>query len=423
MWKALRAVGLGAVVVALAGCWPAPGAGPDRRSFNPLEHRITVDTVSTLAPTWTATVDHGGVGPPVVSTSGVHVSDGQAVYGFDSRTGARLWKNPPVPDVFGGTYQPVVVADRLLVAQGDSGERIYATMWLDPATGEQTGVLERAGQVDGVRGSTVLLHEVRYGSLTPVGVSFVVIDADDGSLGNGGLIEAHDGALTGGLPLTLGRQRVYQAGVGLPTPGPTPPTAFTIGVRAFSVAPAPATCGPPGISNVACPLWATELDGNPTGPPVLAADESTVYAGTDAGTFYALDTTDGHVLWQTALGGVPTDAPALARGTLYVPVAGGRLVALAAAGCGAAACPPVWTAATGGSGQQPAVAGDVVFVATNGGTVDAFAAAGCGHPTCPALWSYDLGAAISGDPAISGGQLYVGTTDRRLVAFAPHRAR
>jgi outer membrane protein assembly factor BamB len=412
----LRALGLGAVVVALGGCWPAPGAGPDRRSHNPFESKITVDTVATLAPLWTATVDGSRTGPPVVSTRGVHVTDGEAVYGFDVRTGTRLWKNPPTPEAFEGTYQPVVVGDRLMVGHGDSGGRIVNTRVLDPATGLPTGELSRAGQVDGVRGSTVLLRTSVYGSLTPAAVTFIVVDADDGTLRNFGGIEVHDDIFDTGLPLTLGRQRLYHAGPGLPGPGAPPPTDWTIGVRAFPLdPPAEASCPPLNT----CPLWATALDGSPTGPPVLAADESTVYAGTTAGRVYALDAADGHVLWQAQLGSAVTAAPALADGTLFVPVADGHLVALDAAGCGAATCAPTWTATIGGAGQQPAVAGGVVFVGTAGGTVDAVVAAGCGHPTCPPIWTHDVGAPVTGAPAVSNGRLYVGTQAGHLFAFAP----
>jgi outer membrane protein assembly factor BamB len=169
-------------------------------------------------------------------------------------------------------------------------------------------------------------------------------------------------------------------------------------------------------------VWATSLAGQVTGPPVLASDESTVYVGSSAGSLYALDAGDGDVLWTAELGGAPTAEPALADGTLFVPTAGSggdRLVAVAAAGCGSPTCPASWTAPVGGRGRQPAVAGGVVFVGTDGGTVDAVVAAGCGAATCPAVWSADVGAAVTGAPVVTGGRLFVGTGDGRLLAYAP----
>jgi outer membrane protein assembly factor BamB len=427
MRNVLRALGLGAVVVALGGCWPAPGAGPDRRSHNPFENRITVETVATLAPLWTAPLDHGPAGAPVVSTRGVHVVDGSSLYGFDTRTGARRWKNPPAPQPYEGMYQPVVIGGRLLAGRGESNSRIHNTVWFDPATGAETGVLAGTGHVSGVRMPTILLQGIDHSTGGSV-VTFGVVDANGGARGNGGTIEFD---AVSALPLTLGRQRVYHAGPGMPGPGIVPDRWYS-GVRAFALEPTPETCGPEIAPFFACPLWTTELDGAPTTAPVLAADESTVYAGTSAGGLYALAATDGHILWQAQLGSAVTAPPALADGTLFVPVADGRLVALDAAGCGAATCPALWSAPVGGKALQPAVAGGVVFVGTDTGdgtgTVEAFVATGCGHPTCAPAWAHDLDEPATGAPAVANGHLYVGTglpiadtqpATGHLVAFAP----
>jgi outer membrane protein assembly factor BamB len=69
-----------------------------------------------------------------------------------------------------------------------------------------------------------------------------------------------------------------------------------------------------------------------------------------------------------------------------------------------------------GARVQPAVAGGVVFVGDGGGFVRAFDAAGCGGPFRLPSWLVGLGA-ITGAPAVSNGQLYVGTQDGHLVAF------
>ena len=101
-----------------------------------------------------------------------------------------------------------------------------------------------------------------------------------------------------------------------------------------------------------------------------------------------------------------------------------RLYAYPAAGCGAATCPPAWSAEvdtlpnTGAPVLQPAVAGGVVYLAGEGGVLYAFDAAGCGAATCAPLWSASVGSEITGAPAVSNGRVYVGTADARLVAFA-----
>jgi outer membrane protein assembly factor BamB len=103
------------------------------------------------------------------------------------------------------------------------------------------------------------------------------------------------------------------------------------------------------------------LDGTNAWQPVIAGDGATVYTGTDAGTVYAVASATGAVQWSAAVGSAVTGSVALAGDTLYVPTASGDLVALAANGCGAATCDPVWSGATGASvDHQPAVTGRVV---------------------------------------------------------------
>ena len=108
--------------------------------------------------------------------------------------------------------------------------------------------------------------------------------------------------------------------------------------------------------------------------------------------------------------GAAISAPAaVADGTVFVPTADGRLVALDAATGGR-----WWTASTGVElGVLAAVAGGVVFTGSDDGGLHAFAAAGCGSATCEPLWT----ASVSGGPAVSGGQLYVGTADGQVIAY------
>jgi hypothetical protein len=62
--------------------------------------------------------------------------------------------------------------------------------------------------------------------------------------------------------------------------------------------------------------------------------------------------------------------------------------------------------------MRPAVAGGVVFPGSDGGALHAFAAAGCGSAACEPLWT-----ASTGSSAVSGGQLYGGTADGQVVAY------
>jgi outer membrane protein assembly factor BamB len=209
--------------------------------------------------------------------------------------------------------------------------------------------------------------------------------------------------------LTLGSTRIYQAGRGIATP-----TGSTNAVRAFLVATPPAQCPPPAPAGFGCPAWATDIDSTVATSPVVNADETVVYTGTDTGTVYALDAATGAILWTStnAAPGQVTDTPALANGSLYVPTTNGLVVLDAATGA------LKWAAGAGSVRVQPAVAGGVVFTGAQDGTVMAFAAAGCGQPFCGPLWTVDTGdAAITGAPAVNQGRLYVGTADDRLLAY------
>ena len=218
-------------------------------------------------------------------------------------------------------------------------------------------------------------------------------------------------------PLTLGRDAVLHSGYGFLANDipPQEPEASGNGVRSYTVE-ASVYCADPGYL---CPNWATPLAGTTATAPVLTSDGATAVVGTDTGLVAAVDTATGALRWTAQLGSPVTDAPALAHGTLFVPTAGGDLVALAADGCGAPTCAPLWSAPTGSQiTQQPAVAGDVVVTGSADGGLHAFATAGCPASPCPSPWSADSGSEVTGAPAIAAGRLYVGTADGRLLAYA-----
>jgi hypothetical protein len=187
------------------------------------------------------------------------------------------------------------------------------------------------------------------------------------------------------------------------------------------------------------PLWTGRMLAGATG--AVTASGRTAYVGDISGHLYAFRTagcgrTVCSPLWIGA--GQSNEAlgtPAVGNGFVYVDtfestpdLFTGRLLAFPAAGCGSAACKPLWTADIGGPGTGVTVAGNTVF--TNSSTLFgdgtntdfhlmAFAAGGCGGPECKPLRTYftdDTGA--EGAPAIAGGSVLAssnGTTDDRFI--------
>jgi outer membrane protein assembly factor BamB len=417
--RPLVAAGL---TLALAGCWPAPGQGPDRRSHNPVETRITVDTVGDLTELWrAATGGAGDTGPPVVSAGSVHVTDTTQLVTFAAATGARRWSTPEEPLIVPAVAPPLVDGSRLLVSWGwqigYGGSWNSGSAWYDVATGADLGALGR-GIVRTLRGTRYVATSILGNPTVASGTFLDVGDtADPAGAWRTTLSFSMPGSSVVGWTdgTTLGTDAVFYAGAASSSFEETP----TIGVRAWPLDPPP-ICDtfeqwPQYV--IRCTTWFTPTAGTPVGGPVIGHGEDVLYVVTDAGELLALDAGDGSVLWSTALGGVPSAMPALDDDTLFIPLDDGRLVAVPSAGCGAATCPVAWSTRTGGAGLQPAVAGGVVVVATDAGTVRAFDADGCGAPRCRALWGADIGVAATGAPAVSGGRVFVGTAGGGLVAF------
>jgi outer membrane protein assembly factor BamB len=411
-------VAAAAASLALAGCfWPAPGAEPGRSAYNAAETDITPATVAGLHVVWTGTGDGASMGPPVVSTAGVHAADSTALYAFAPGDGARLWAQPVDPPGIATIGPAVIDGNRVVVGFGfgNLGGH-WTTTALDTATGADLGTLGPAanqGLVDGLRGTTLLTRSIAFGSGTPVVTRIGVTDLAVAGSGWSAPITVQSAGPAPGAA-TLGTSRVLQAGPGPMLPGGT----LGNGVRSFAVATAPATCPPPAPSGFACPQWSTALPGADVTSPVLGPGETTLYVATDVGTVHAVDTATGAVAWTAPVTGAGAAPPALAQGALYVPTAGGLVVLDAATGA------VRFTAATGGPVEvQPAVAGGVVYAGADDGTVRAFAAAGCGAATCAPLWSAPTGSAITGAPAVNQGRLYVGTADSRVVAYGLSSSR
>jgi outer membrane protein assembly factor BamB len=406
-----RALGVAALALGAAACWPSPGQGPNRDAHNPLETGLTAADVPSLTEAWSAPLDgpvfvprHNPSGQIVTGHGAVYVNDAGALYRFDAATGQRDWHRA-VPDVFPADHdpamaQPFVVGDRLLAAYGSYGDfqglgADWRTEWLDPDTGAVLDEGPIAAAPVAVRGSTVAGVVAACGDSTFCSGTFVVADLDGTTLATG----SHGVHVNNYVPSTLGEARLYHSGVDVGT--------VSSRIQAF-----------PTTGGAATPLWTRIIQfQGPATAPVLSADGATLYtvSGGSAGPgkVTAIDSATGDVRWSgdPRLAAFTPAPPALADGRLYVPTDDGELVVYDAAGCGAAVCQPLWTASAGaapsGIGGQPAVAGGVVYTGSDDGTVAAYDAAGCGAATCEPLWTDDAGSAITGSPVVSDGRLYV----------------
>jgi hypothetical protein len=417
--RSLRALALVATLLVAAGCWPAPGAGPDRRSHNPLETTITRETVATLAEAWTVQFPSepwmpASVEDPVVSPRGVHVIAQEQHTGWPSAhtlglDGTPRWAVSGYDLTFRGL---VVQGERLAVTQHRDSE-YWHTVWYDLATGTPGASTE--GRLDAGRDGLQLLADASFFQDARM---IRLVDQRAGTEWT-----AHLTAMSSRTPLTLGADRFFEVGYGM-SAGALAPACCNVAVRAFPredpQCDHPLWPDLPYTPRYTCPDWVTPVDGDRQTVPVLSQDQSTVYVATDAGTVYALDAATGAVRWTADAGAPVTAPPALAGGSLFVPASDGDLVVFDAGGCGAPTCGPVWTAAAGaGLDEQPAVAGGVVFTGSVDGAVRGYDVGGCGAATCDPLWSESTGSAITGAPAVAFGRLFVGTDDGRLVAYAP----
>lgn len=456
MRQRLRLAGVAAVALLAAGCfWSAPGAGPSRNAHNVFEDDITVETVGDLEELWSTSLGSPPigspipVGSPVTSNQAVHVTAigifGAFAFGMDRSTGNLLWNaSAPAEPAEGGWVSPLIFADDglwfgFLDASDDPGgtELKGHTQHIDPDTGVVTEIQPGLpGLVNGVRGTRYLTSSLRY--LSRFATEYHLIGVTELNDSNAGWMGAIDTRRPGGMvtdysPLTLGNDYVFQAGPGTFWDGspPRPPNLPRgNGIRGYSIE-APLECEqvilPERNVPFMCPTWATELDGTTATSPVLMRQDGSladgiVYTGTDAGTMYAIDATNGDILWSTSVGSEVGAEPALADGFLYVPTTGSGLVVL-----DASTGDEVWTADLGSPVHtQPAVAGGVVFIGSwdgtfsgsDEGTLWAFDANGCGEMTCDPLWSDATGSPITGAPAVDRGRLYVGVLDGRLIAYA-----
>ena len=397
----MRVLAAGTLAMLLTGCWPIPGAGPDRRSFNPFERVLTPATVGRLREAFRVPLPDG-TGAPVVTRAGLFVHTGDAISAFEPGSGAPRWSVEASESIGPYAGDPYVVDDdRVMASTRLDSDLVWAdaiTLDIDTGARLQTqGVFSLLTSIRGDEMATITPQTGQTGR-PPI----LTVRRVDGAAYWGGMapeIDGGTGSLAPDRQLYVGTtDRVQRYDATTPCPDDSSGTSVPI-------------CSS---------MWTRPVGGTAT--PVVIGDDDTVFAGSSNGTLYALRADTGGIRWTATLGSPVTQPPALAGGVLHVATADGRLSAIAADGCGTYRCPVIWSTEVGSEiTVQPVVAGGVVYVGSADGSLRAFAAEGCGAATCPPLWTADAGAPVQGGLAVFAGRLYVGTGNA-LVAYGLPRA-
>jgi outer membrane protein assembly factor BamB len=281
-------------VVVLAGCWPTPGAGPDRRSSNPFERTLTPATVRGLEEQFRVPFTRGA-GPPVVTSAGLFVRSGPSITALEPDTGARRW-SAVVPE----PYDPDEDW-RYSVSEphvGGNGRQVLATattyrtggfldsqlVTLDAGTGAAPR-RTAAGPLHSLRGDT--MASIKYEATGAYPTTLGVADVDGGTGWGGSAVEVNGGVGT------LGVGQLFRSSgtdvLAYDTTTPCPPG------------------GRPELPRACEASWVRPLGAPVT--PVVIGDDATVYAGA-SGYVYALDAGTGAIRWRSTAGNEVQQPPA-----------------------------------------------------------------------------------------------------------------
>ena len=411
------------VALALSGCWLEPGFGPERQNFNPLEDQLTGDNVASLHQVWSTAWDTGG--PPLVAadnsvyTGGLRRgSDAQSSFFFTVRaanrtTGAPLWQR----DVGSfGSAAPAAANIGTILSVGDD-EVLTATVAtlqkLDPATGATTASLNLGSKLVNPAG-VVANDDVIAGRQTNVSdfsSNLVVWRRDDFAVLWTAPLSTFDPLNESDDQVLIAGGRIY---VHDNTPAGSVINAYDLnGCGAATCSPASVTPVPPPSTGQSTgqtrPLAVTD-DGH-----VLLSRPSFEESSGNHAELVALSS-DGTSDWTFPLASLAGVAAAgdtvFAVGNADPTAPGNHLFALRA-GTGDL----LWQSEGTVDGLTPIAAGGLVY---DGGTV--FAAAGCGAAVCPPVAAVDLGP--GGSPygeSVAAGTLYVNRAgpDGHLTALQP----
>ena len=160
-----RLLVVGVLAAALSGCWPAPGAGPDRRNWNPYERIVTPGNAGRLTERFRIPLTDG-TGPPVVTPSGLFVRTGPSIAAFAAGTGEHRWTARVLPDDT-GPYEPET-GDPFVV---DSRGEVLASYAVFGASHTRHNFLATLSAGTGARQETYLpgqLHAMRGSAVAVV---------------------------------------------------------------------------------------------------------------------------------------------------------------------------------------------------------------------------------------------------------------
>ena len=234
-------------------------------------------------------------------------------------------------------------------------------------------------------------------------------------LGTGPSPEPRPGHASRRRPVIIGSIAAGLAVIGLVTaivrlPGKSQPPARTqaSGSPHTSAAVKPAT---------SLLRWTYTTKGQVWSSPAVAVGK--VYVGSDDGSVYALNASNGDLVWSFPTGSMVRSSPVVSNGVVYVGSDDGTVYALNASNGNL-----VWSYNIGGQvWSSPAVAGGIVYVGSSNGNLYALDAAPA--VTQRVVWSFPTGAAVRSGPVVAGGILYVGSEDHTVYALnaAPGAAK
>lgn len=196
-----------------------------------------------------------------------------------------------------------------------------------------------------------------------------------------------------------------------------PLSSFPYDLHAVSAVPcnSPSPCRPIWTFH---PSDNSPLEGTPAvlNGVVYVGSESAF--GAESGSLFAVDAQTGSLLWTGADMGHkrPVSVAAadgyvfIAMGDLDTSTQDGALYAFSATGCGSPTCPPLWksTGVTVEAGSV--ISNGSVFVVGRDSSVYAFPEGGCGSATCAPTWhALTIGSTVSGLTA-ANGVIYVATS-------------
>lgn len=329
-----------------AGTWPAFKGDLQRTGFSaesvtpPLNllWRHTVDLPNTTLPS------PNSASPLVLGPRGarrVYFATNNQVIGIDAETGAKVWDK--ARSLEGTVRAPLVVlpaesGDLILAAttngyvsaikatDGNEEWRIkteisvpVAPLIVNTPAGQRILVPLETGVVQAytTKGQLDPKWKVTLGRFGASPVSSPVLSRD----GKRFFIVGNDQTI---YSVDIAQGKVVSA---TPLAGLTDETPAILGTR--MVAAGGENLVAMSTSNGAV-VWSLKLDGRIMGSPAgqgLAGGKGTVYAGTDAGTLYAVDLSTGKTKWKTSLGNSVTGTPLVTPGAVFVGTGNGLFVA------------------------------------------------------------------------------------------------